>query len=86
MADTVICATSKMSKQRNLSMLIEATHQTNRSMHPTKSKLFAVNTEDWEPCRLGDIEISYQDVYIYLGSLGSNSNMTKQVASHAATK
>ncbi len=33
-------------------------------MHPTKSKYFAVNTGDQEPFILGDIVISYQDLYV----------------------
>ncbi len=44
--DTVIFATSRTAMQRKLSLLMEATNQTNMSMHPTKSKYFAVNTGD----------------------------------------
>ncbi len=45
---------------------MEATNQTNMTMHPTKSNYFAVNTGDWEPFILGDVVISYQDLYVYL--------------------
>ncbi len=65
---------------------MEATNQTNMTMYPTKSKYFAVNTGDHEPFILGDVVISYQDLYVYLGSPISNSNTKKQVANHAATK
>ncbi len=65
---------------------MEATNQTNMTMHPTQSKYFAVNTGDKEPFILGDVVISYQDLYVYLGSPISNSTMTKQVANHSATK
>ncbi len=46
---------------------MEATYQTNMTMHSTKSKYFAVNTGDREPFILGDAVISYQDLYVYLG-------------------
>ncbi len=46
MDDTVIFATSRTAMQRKLSLLMEATNQTNMKMHPTKSKYFAVNTGD----------------------------------------
>ncbi len=52
--------------QRTLSLLIEATNQANMSMHPTQSKCFTVNAVDQEPFRLGDIDISYQELYIYM--------------------
>ncbi len=44
MDDTVIFATSRTTMQRKLSLLMEATNQTNITMHQTKSKYFAVNT------------------------------------------
>ncbi len=62
---------------------MKVTNQTNMSMHST-SNYFAVNTE--KPFILGNIEISYQDLYVYLGSQVSNSAMKKQLANHAATK
>ncbi len=46
MDDTVILATSRTAIQRKPSLLMEATNQTNMTMHPTKFKYFAVNTGD----------------------------------------
>ncbi len=63
MDDTVIFATSKTTMQRKPSLLMEATNQTNMTMHPTKSKYFAVNTGDREPFILGNVVISYQYFY-----------------------
>ncbi len=86
MDDTVILASSRDAMNRKLLLLMEATKQTDMSVHPTKSKYFAINTADHDPFVLGDVVISYQDVYTYLGSPISNSSMVKQVADHAATK
>ncbi len=61
MDDTVIFVTSRTAMQRKLSVLMEATNQTDMTMHPTKSEYFAVNTRDREPFILGDVVISYQD-------------------------
>ncbi len=78
MDDTVIFATLR-------TLLMEATNKTIMTIYPTKSKYFAVNTGDQEPFILGDVVMSYQDLYIYLGSPISNSTIKKQVINHAVT-
>lgn len=86
MDDTVILATSRDAMSIKLALLMEATKQTDMSIHPIKSKYFAINTLDQEPFVIDDVVISYQDVYTYLGTPISNSSMQKQVAQHAGSK
>ncbi len=75
-------ATSKnCNAKKTLLAFMEATNLC--IQHNLSTSLWILRTK---LCRQDDIEISYQDLYVYLGSPVSHSTMKKQVANHAATK
>ena len=55
-------------------------------LHPTKSKFFAVNTNDTGPLVAHHITIQHTGSYVYLGSPISNATIHKQVSKQIALK
>ena len=86
MDDTAVFATSRQSFIDKLKRSKQCSDKIKQSMHPVKSKFFTVNVDDKEPIYLDNVKISYQELYIYLGTELSNSNITEQVRNHLASK
>ena len=86
MDDTAVFATSRESFIDKLKRSKQCSDKIKQSMHPVKSKFFTVNMDDKEPIYLDNVKISYQELYIYLDTELSNSNITEQVRDHLASK
>ena len=86
MDDTLVFAASRRSFIDKLMIGKSCSDILDQSMHPVKSKFFTVNSEENQPIMLDNVMISYQAIYVYLGTLLFNASISTQAQEHIKSK
>ena len=86
MDDTLVFAASRRSFIDKLMIGKSCSDILDQSMHPVKSKFFTVNSEENQPIMLDNVMISYQAIYVYLGTLLFNASISTHAQEHIKSK
>jgi hypothetical protein len=86
MDDTVLVATSHDAMQRKFEILVDSAASLSMIIHPDKSKLLLVNSNDTSPLSYNNVSVDTTMSYVYLGTPISNLPIACQVKEHLLSK
>ena len=86
MDDTAVVAASRTRLIEKLKCVKATSDSLGQTMHPDKSRFFAINATDITDIWVDDVVIKFAQKYIYLGAKLSNSPIPVQISHHMSDK
>ena len=86
MDDTAVVAVSRQRLIQKLLVVKATSDALGQTMHPDKSRFFAINADDTSPIWIEEVVIKFTLKYVYLGAKMSDSRIPAQIADHMSDK